>query len=1055
MSTGAAPQHGAEVSGTRPGTPPAVLLVQVPPDDVERLCVTDQSGSLALHAASSADEALTLLGSGLDIDALVIGADVAEPIRLAQRAHAVRRDTAVLLLVEPERAAALARALQFSPFVGDDVALHPRNDEVAQALRAAIDRTRQRRRYRAAMAGIARRLQPAPASPAAPAAPAPVPDARQPLASQYLSRLLDHAPVGVAIVDPLGLVLGWNRFAAAVFGRGEDDVIGRPLLELFPAHQHAPLLDTITRVSAAHAMDAPAPTSQLFEFTPDSASDIRHLEITASPIADAAGNPAAMLILSDVSERLQRERTSGLAAAVGAVLTSAQPLGAKLEACADAMVRSLEAAFAGVWTLNDAGETLELQASAGIHNSRTDGPHARVPVGTCKIGLIAQERRPHLSNDVQHDPHGPDEQWAKRAGMIAFAGYPLVAGERLVGVMGMFARHRLPTSTLDALASIADGVALGIQQTRADAALRTNLNVLRAVTEGTTDAIYLKDAAGRYLLLNAAAARVLGPESTTALGKTAADFLPPHLAAALARHDAEVMTIGETRTYEETVLTEGATRTFLSTKSPYRDERGATIGVIGISRDITERKRTEAAQRFLAEASRTLAASLDYELTLRQLAQLAVPDLADWCVVDVPERDSIRRRRLRRLAVAHIDPAKVQLAYDLNERFPPDPDAPFGPPNVLRTGRSELVREIPASLLEQAARSPEHLAMLRQLGARSYVSVPLKRQDRIFGVITLVSAESGRRFDAADLALAEELAYRAALAAHNAELYHEVTERAEAQLQLNTALREAAEARDSAIADLRQVLRTRDEFLSSAAHDLKTPLAGVKATAQLLVRRAARVAAEDATLAQGLRSIDAAATRMTGLINELLDLARSEMGQPLALDPQPTDLTALVQRAAADQLPIHPDHPIRVELPPTPLIGVWDPARLQRVLDNLLSNAIKYSPQGGDIRVAVSQETGPSGEPLAVMRVTDRGIGIPAADLPHVFERFHRGANTEGRLPGTGIGLASVRTIVEAHGGAISIHSEEHRGTTVTVQLPLTAPDATEDAATTTVRYPH
>src|SRR5215212_5571610 len=186
-----------------------------------------------------------------------------------------------------------------------------------------------------------------------------------------------------------------------------------------------------------------------------------------------------------------------------------------------------------------------------------------------------------------------------------------------------------------------------------------------------------------------------------------------------------------------------------------------------VAHDVTERKRTEEMQQFLAKAGASLSSSLDYRATLDRMARLAVPYLADWCVVDILEEDG----SLDRLTMTHQDPEKVTLARELEERYPPDTDAPRGVAQVLRTGQSELISEISEPLMEEAARDVEHREILRRLGLKSYMIVPLIARGRTLGAISLVSAESGRRYGQAQLELAEELARRAALAVDNARLY--------------------------------------------------------------------------------------------------------------------------------------------------------------------------------------------------------------------------------------------------------------------------------------------
>ena len=213
-------------------------------------------------------------------------------------------------------------------------------------------------------------------------------------------------------------------------------------------------------------------------------------------------------------------------------------------------------------------------------------------------------------------------------------------------------------------------------------------------------------------------------------------------------------------------------------------ENGLLVRAWGTQTDVTERRRAEEAQRFLAEASDMLASSLDYRETLSSVARLVVPTLADWCVVDVLDEDG----SLERLAVEHPDPGKVALVHKLQERYPPDPDEPSGVYQVLRSGEPEMMAQIPEELLEAAAVDSEHREILRELGLRSYMVVPLVARARTLGAISMIAAESGRRYGQADLALAQELARRAALAVDNARLYEEaqkeIAEREWAQEEL-------------------------------------------------------------------------------------------------------------------------------------------------------------------------------------------------------------------------------------------------------------------------------
>jgi PAS domain S-box-containing protein len=226
---------------------------------------------------------------------------------------------------------------------------------------------------------------------------------------------------------------------------------------------------------------------------------------------------------------------------------------------------------------------------------------------------------------------------------------------------------------------------------------------------------------------------------------------------------------------------DGTFRWHLTRAIPMTDRSGAVVKWFGSNIDIHDQKRAEEAQRFLVEAGAVLAASLNYRSTLTAVAKLAVPRIADWARVDV-----IEEGRLRTLAVEHVDPKKVELAFELARRYPESPDAEQGPPLVVRTGKSELATEISEERLAELAQDDFHLGLVRELGVQSYMCVPLLAHGEVLGVISLVAAESGRRYAPDDLALAEELARRAGTAIENAQLYREAEERAQAARVLET-----------------------------------------------------------------------------------------------------------------------------------------------------------------------------------------------------------------------------------------------------------------------------
>ena len=302
---------------------------------------------------------------------------------------------------------------------------------------------------------------------------------------------------------------------------------------------------------------------------------------------------------------------------------------------------------------------------------------------------------------------------------------------------------------------------------------------LRAILEGIADSVTAQGPDGSLVYANDAAVRVLGFPSAEALLSAPLEkimarwelFTPEGEPQGLMELPGRRALMGEE---PEPVLVQfldratGERRWSRIKARAVRDADGSVRLAINVIEDVTELKQVEQSQRFLAEASRVLAGSLDYESTLASIASLAVPIVADWCAVDL---GADAAGHLDRVAVAHVDPAKVEWAREIAERYPADPRSDGGAHHVLRTGESQLWAEIPDALIAAAAQDEEHLRLIRTLGMTSAMMVPMRVRDRVFGVISFVSAESGRRFTDADLRLAEDLALRAATAVENARLY--------------------------------------------------------------------------------------------------------------------------------------------------------------------------------------------------------------------------------------------------------------------------------------------
>ncbi len=426
-------------------------------------------------------------------------------------------------------------------------------------------------------------------------------------------------------------------------------------------------------------------------------------------------------------------------------------------------------------------------------------------------------------------------------------------------------------------------------------------------------------------------------------------------------------------------------------------EDGSAQRVIGVNVDITERKLAEDNLRFLSNASTLLSTSLDYDSTLNTVATLAVPNVGDWCSIEMLDPEG----ELQSVAVVHKDPERVEWARELRAQSPIDMSSPQGLPQVLRSGNSELYPHITDEMLVASARDERELSLARSLGMTSAMIVPIWSGGMPIGGITLVTTESRRRYTETDLAMAEELASRASLAIDNARLYR----------QAQTAL------------------ALRDEFISIASHELKTPVTSLKLYAQMVGRQALRKG-DDATVLQ-LSKMESQVDKLTKLIANLLDVSKIEAGK-LEHQVEEFDLVELVREVAESPKAVDESHAVWVEAC-DPIVLTGDRDRIGQVILNLLANAIKYSPNSEKVEMRVLRDG-----MTATVDVHDFGIGIDPRFHNHVFDRFFQVADPEERtFPGLGLGLYISREIARRHGGDITVDSTKGNGSTFSLVLPL------------------
>ncbi|HEX8294216.1 MAG TPA: ATP-binding protein, partial [Pyrinomonadaceae bacterium] len=551
------------------------------------------------------------------------------------------------------------------------------------------------------------------------------------------------------------------------------------------------------------------------------------------------------------------------------------------------------------------------------------------------------------------------------------------------------------------------GVTMDITERKAAVeALTASRARLEGIVDSAMDAIVSVGEDQRVLLFNHAAEKMFRCAAAEALGRPLDDFVPERFRG---EHRGHVESFGQTGVTSRAMAGARAVAGLRSDGGEFPLEASISQVEAGgqklytvIMRDTTERKASEERLRFLAEASRVLGSSLDYEATLAGLARLAVEAVADYCLVDLVDDDG----RVRRVAAAHRDPARQPLAERLRA-FPPGPQS-AGIPRVLRTGQPEVFPEVTGETIPALSRDGEHARLLGELGLKSFVAVPLVARGRTIGALTFSSTRAAHRYTDEDVAYAQEIAARAALAIENARLY----------------------------ARAQEVNRAKDEFLATLSHELRTPLTPILGWTHMI--RSGRLG--DAEVAQGVRVIEKNSQSLSRLINDLLDMSSILSGK-MRIERAPVELGGVVREAADTVRPQADARSVSLEVQTgglAPVVVSGDRTRLVQVFWNLLHNAVKFSPEGGRVRVRVGGADG-----AARVEVEDEGSGIAPEFLPHVFERFRQADMATTRAHGgLGLGLALVKSFVEAHGGSVRAESAgPDRGSRFTVALPAAEAD--------------
>ncbi|EGK84664.1 PAS domain S-box protein [Microcoleus vaginatus PCC 9802] len=775
---------------------------------------------------------------------------------------------------------------------------------------------------------------------------------------------------------------------------------------------------------------------------------------------------------TDITERKIAEQAlaeqlklSVFTADVGIALTQNQTLLATLQYCADAVVRHLDAAFARIWTLNEEENVLEMEASAGIYTG-IDGAYTRIPVGEFKIGLIALERKPHITNSVQEDPRLHDKEWASREGMVAFAGYPLIVDNQLLGVIAMFTRQELKESTLVALASVADAIALGIKRKQTEEALARQKQTLRAIIDNAPIWVWMANASGRMLLVNKTFCEdVAIPESRFLAASHYFEVLGLEQSANCMASDAQAWS-QDIPYYSEEIfeLTEGKYHELDTIKTQVKDDCGNAIGLIGLGLDVTKQKEaqrqlqaSEARFRKLAEKEallNQLASNIRESLDLDTILATTVQQIRDLLQVD-------------RCVFIWYLPDASPPAWDVVHEAKKDDLF-----SLLGYFRADITGTLPQKIAKlevyqiddvATVSDPVEQKFFLELGCKSVLDLPIKSAGGLTGVVGCVSCREVRKWTKEEVELMEAIGDQLGIAISQSELYtqsvHSARIAQEQAAKLEVTLCELQQAQTQLVQA--EKMSSLGQMVAGIAHEINNPVSFIfgnltyteEYTTNLMkllqmyrneypepspaLQEEIEVLEMDfllEDLPKMLSSMQMGATRIRDIVRSLRNFSRLDESDMKKVNiHEGIDSTLMILEHRLKVQPERPAIQVVKEYGQLPLVECYA-GLLNQVFMNIIANAIDVLQEPlenpGIIRIRTEVEG-----TLAVIRIADNGAGITEQVKQRIFDPFY---TTKPIGSGTGMGLAiSHSIIVEKHKGEINCISALAKGTEFTIKIPI------------------
>ncbi|XZN92493.1 MAG: PAS domain S-box protein [Microcoleus sp.] len=775
---------------------------------------------------------------------------------------------------------------------------------------------------------------------------------------------------------------------------------------------------------------------------------------------------------TDISDRKKAElsleaqlKLSVFTAEVGIALTQNPTLAATLQKCCDAVVDHLDAAFARIWTLNPGDNILELQASGGIYTN-IDGTYSRIPVGEFKIGLIAQELKPHLTNAVLEDPHIRDKEWASREGLVAFAGYPLIVENQLVGVIAMFCRQQLKESTQIVLPSIADTIALGIKRKQTEIALGKQQQTLRGIIDNAPIWVWMTNTSGRMLLVNKTFCEdVAIPESNFLAASHYSEVLGVEESANCMASDVQAWSQDSSFYCEEILqLADGNLHHLEVIKTQIKDETSSAIGLIGLGLDVTEQKEyqrklqeSEARFRKLAEQEKLvnqLASQIRASLDLDTILGTTVHQIRDLLQVD-------------RCLFIWYQPDAEQPVWNVTyEAKNPDLPSVLGLyPTAMTGSHSALIANLEIIRIEDfdAVNDGVERDFFLSMGFNSLLDIPIQTPSSRIGLICCATSGIARCWSDEEVELLVAVGNQLTIAINQAELYTQSLDSARIAREQATKIERALYELQQAQTQLIQAekMSSLGQMVAGIAHEINNPISFIfgnltyteEYTTNLM--RLLQMYREEfpepppaiqdqidsleldfllEDLPKMLSSMKVGATRIRDIVRSLRNFSRLDESDMKSVNlHEGIDSTLMILEHRLKAKSERPIIQVIKQYGELPLVDCYA-GLLNQVFMNIIANAIdaveEQSQRPGTIRIRTQVEGN-----LAAIAIADNGVGMTDRVKQRIFDPFY---TTKAIGSGTGMGLAiSHSIIVEKHQGEINCISALGKGTEFIIKIPI------------------